>query len=158
MRLKDKIHVDFYFERGHLLKKIWQTLVALFFWIIMLIPCVITIGSYIAYLTNGKKGFYFWHYLEGFRELNFLIILILFINSMVAVYCLTVAFVQNQRRKQLTEKWPMYDIQKSNKDRIVTEGLATVKFGPKRYRHHIKYCVIKSEQNFKKNELRKYVR
>ena len=126
-------------------------------WIMMLIPCLITISSYIAYLTNGKRGIYFWYYLEGFRKLNFLIIFLVFLIGMIAVFCLTVSFIQNQRRNGLIEKWSMFDVKKSNLNQRQANLLATKKFGPISFRQNISYYVVTSEQNFQKNELRKRV-
>lgn len=77
---------DYYFERGHWGLKIWETLVAIFMWILMFIPCVITGMTYWAYRTGGRHGFYFWHYREGFQELDFLMIFLAFALGMIAVF------------------------------------------------------------------------
>lgn len=78
----------------------------------MIIPCIVTISSYLAYLTDHKDGFYFWYYFEDFRELNFLVVFLFFLIGIIAVFCITVSFIQNQRRNRLTEKWPMFDVKK----------------------------------------------
>lgn len=153
----DKIHRDVFFEKGHLIKKMSQFFVALLCWILMLVPCVVTIDSYFAYLTRGKEGFYFWKYIEGFKELDFLTVLLLFIAGMVAVFCFTISFIQEQRRSHLTEKWPMFDVKQSNLHQRKANLLATRKFGPIAFRQNIPFCVIKSEQNFVKNELKRRI-
>lgn len=76
---------------------------------------------------------------------------------MIAVFCLTVSFIQNQRRNGLIEKWSMFDVKKSNLNQQQANLLATKKFGPISFRQNISYYVITSEQNFQKNELRKRV-
>ena len=152
-----EVHKDYYFAKKHIFIKIWQTVVAFLCWILMLIPCVVTISSYLAYLTRQTKGFYFWHYLEGFRELSRLLIFLLFVSGMMAVFCLTVSFIQNQRRNNLTEKWPMYDMKKSNLNQRKVNILATRKFGTVSFRQNIPFYVVKAKQNFAKNELKKRV-
>lgn len=152
-----EVHKDYYFAKKHIFIKIWQTVVAFLCWILMLIPCVVTISSYLAYLTRQTKGFYFWHYLEGFRELSLLLIFLLFVSGMMAVFCLTVSFIQNQRRNNLTEKWPMYDMKKSNLNQRKVNILATRKFGTVSFRQNIPFYVVKAKQNFAKNELKKRV-
>ena len=152
-----EVHKDYYFAKKHIFIKIWQTVVAFLCWILMLIPCVVTISSYLAYLTRQTKGFYFWHYLEGFRELSLLLIFLLFVSGMMAVFCLTVPFIQNQRRNNLTEKWPMYDMKKSNLNQRKVNILATRKFGTVSFRQNIPFYVVKAKQNFAKNELKKRV-
>lgn len=124
----------------------------------MIIPCIVTISSYLAYLTDHKDGFYFWYYFEGFRELNFLVVFLFFLIGIIAVFCITVSFIQNQRRNHLTEKWPMFDVKKSNLHQRRANVLATSKFGTVSFRQNIPYYVIRPEQNFQKNELRKRVR
>lgn len=44
--MKNKIHDDFYFKEGHWIKKIWQTAIALLFWLLMIIPCFVTASLY----------------------------------------------------------------------------------------------------------------
>ena len=75
--MKNNYH-DMYFEHHHWLLKIRQTLIMLLSWCILLIPIIITISTYLAYRTNGHQGHFFWYYAEGFRELNFLVIILLF--------------------------------------------------------------------------------
>lgn len=81
-----EIHKDDYFAKKHVFIKIWQTLVAILCWVLMLTPCVVTISSYLAYLTKQKMGFYFWRYLEGFRELSLLLVFLLFVSGMITVF------------------------------------------------------------------------
>lgn len=95
---------DDYFARRHWVRKIWQTLVALLCWLVLLTPCVITLGTYLAYVTDGRRGFFFWHYREGFGELDLLIVLLVIIGVVTAIFCLLVGAVQNRRRKRVLER------------------------------------------------------
>ena len=75
-----------YFEHGHWGIKVRQTLVALICWLTLFTPIVITSATYLAYLTHGRHGHFFWHYTEGFQELNFLVIFLTFALGMIAVF------------------------------------------------------------------------
>lgn len=88
---------------------------AILCWLALLVPCVVTIGTYLAYITDGRRGIYFWHYLEGFSELDLLIILLFIIGLAMAIFCLLVGGIQKRRRKRVLEKKPQYDIQESNR-------------------------------------------
>lgn len=90
---------DQFYERGHWLLKVRQSLVVLLVWSLLAIPIIITGLTYWAYITDGRHGHYFWYYAEGFQELNFLIILLLFALGITIVFCLTMAYVQRARRQ-----------------------------------------------------------
>lgn len=123
-------------------------------WCSLLIPIIITISTYLAYWTHGHYGHFFWHYAEGFRELNFLIIILLFALGMIGVFCITMGYVQTQRTHGLTTKWPMFDINKSNLQRQRAESFMTKQFGDLKVRTNTRNFVVKPEQNLTKNQLR----
>lgn len=145
---------DDFFERGHWWLKIRQVLVTLLCWVIFVIPCYITIKTYTAYLTNGRHGHFFWHYREGFQELDFLIIFLLFAMGMIAVFCLAIGFIQNQRRHGLVEKWPMIDLAENQRKIKASERFMAKRFGPPVKRHAVRHYVVKPEQNLEKNQLK----
>lgn len=95
---EDKNYTDAYFESGHILLKIWQTIIPILGWIVFFTPIVITGSTYLAYLTNGKYGHYFWHYSEGFHMIKLTIILLIFALAMIAVFCISISYVQYQRQ------------------------------------------------------------
>ncbi|MDU1505147.1 MAG: hypothetical protein E6907_02275 [Limosilactobacillus vaginalis] len=95
---------DHFFEHGHWGIKIRQILIALACWLILFTPIVITSATYLAYLTHGRHGHFFWHYAEGFQELNFLIIFLTFALGMIAVFCLAMGYIQFQRSRGLVDK------------------------------------------------------
>lgn len=148
---------DDYFARRHWVRKIWQTLVALLCWLVLLTPCVITLGTYLAYVTDGRRGFFFWHYREGFGELDLLIVLLVIIGVVTAIFCLLVGAVQNRRRKRVLEKTPQYDQQESTRQVILARQLAVKHFGARHARHTVRYYEVKPAQNFTKDELRSAV-
>lgn len=154
--MKNNYH-DMYFEHHHWLLKIRQTLLMLLSWCIFLIPIIITTSTYVAYQTNGHHGYFFWYYAEGFRELNFLVIILLFALEMIGVFCITMGYIQAQRTRGLTTKWPMFDINKSHLQRQRAESFMTKQFGDPEMRTNTRNFVVKPEQNLTKNQLRDIV-
>lgn len=149
---------DEYFARRHWGRKCWQTLVAILCWLVLLVPCVVTIGTYLAYITDGRRGCYFWHYQEGFSELDLMIILLVCIGVGMAIFCLLVGGIQNRRRKQVLEKAPMYDVQESDRQVDRAEQLATAHFGARPARYAARYYAVKPEQNFARDDLKNTIK
>ena len=127
---------------------------AILCWLALLVPCVVTIGTYLAYITDGRRGIYFWHYLEGFSELDLLIILLFIIGLAMAIFCLLVGGIQNWRRKWVLEKKPQYDIQESNRQVVKAMQLAADRFGSRYFRHTVRYYLVKPEQNFSRDDIK----
>ena len=148
---EDKNYTDAYFESGHILLKIWQTIILILGWIVFFTPIVITGSTYLAYLTNGKHGHYFWYYSEGFDMINLTIILLIFALAMIAVFCISISYVQYQRAKGLVTKWPMYDISDNKKKRQRAEDFMTKRFGPAEMRQNVRYYEVQPEQNLDKS-------
>lgn len=153
----DSNYRDQYFQRGHWLLKIRQTLVALLCWILLFIPILVTTATYWAYLTHGKRGHFFWHYAEGFQELNFLVVFLTFAVAMTAVFCLTVAYVQIQRSRGLVDKWPMYDLLKNQREGQAAEAFMADRFGDPATRHSAKHYTVHPEQNLANNQLKQVI-
>ncbi|WP_373841725.1 ABC transporter permease [Limosilactobacillus sp.] len=153
-RMGHRNFYDDFFERGHWWLKIRQVLVALLCWLIFIIPCYVTIMTYRAHLTHGRHGFFFWRYWEGFQEIDFLIVFLTFALGMIAVFCLAVGFIQNQRRHGLVEKWPMIDLDENQRKIDAAENFMTKRFGPAKKRHAVRYYVVQPEQNLTKNQLK----
>lgn len=82
-----KSYRDRYFMRGHWGTKIGQTIVTLLSWLVLIVPIMITVATYVAYRSHGRYGHFFWHYTEGFQELNFLMIFLTFALGVIAVFC-----------------------------------------------------------------------
>lgn len=104
---------DHFFEHGHWGLKIRQTIIVIICWLILVVPIIVTSATYLAYLTHGHHGHFFWYYTEGFQELNFLVVFLTFALGMIAVFCLTMGYIQFQRSRGLVDKWPLFDIAKT---------------------------------------------
>lgn len=148
---------DAYYEKGHWGLKIWQTILVILSWIVFSIPCYVTTMTYLAYLTDGRRGHYFWHYSEGFQELNFLVIFLTFAFGMIAVFCLTSSFIQTQRHKGLVEKWPMFNINENRRGYQRAEDFMTKRFGDEKKRQSVRYFVVTADKNLSKNQLKKVI-
>lgn len=150
--MKNNYH-DKFFEHHHLLLKIRQTLIIIACWIILFIPIFITSATYLAYRTNGHHGFFFWHYREGFHELDFLMVLLLFALGMISIFCITMGYIQAQRIRGLTAKWPLFDIGQNRLKRQRAEDFMTKRFGDVYTRTSTTNFTVKPEQNLTKNQL-----
>ncbi|MGN1272726.1 MAG: ABC transporter permease [Lactobacillus sp.] len=151
MNVEDKNYTDKYFEKGHIWLKIWQTFLMILGWIAFFSPCVITTMTYIAHLTHGRYGYYFWHYSEGFEEINFLLVILCFAVAMIAVFCIAIGYVQRKRADGLITKWPTYDIAQDKIKRQRIEDFITERFGPEEMRHEVRFYSVKPEQNLDKD-------
>ncbi len=49
--------------------------------------------TYVAHLTRGRYGWFFWHYPEGMMTIAFLLTVLAFACGMIAVFCLASAFI-----------------------------------------------------------------
>ena len=145
---------DHFFEHGYWGIKVRQTLVALICWLTLFTPIVITSATYLAYLTHGRHGHFFWHYTEGFQELNFLVIFLTFALGMIAVFCLAMGYIQFQRSRGLVNKWPLFDITKNHWERQTAEKFMTARFGAEKQRQNLRNYTVKPEQNLAKNQLK----
>ncbi|EKW99704.1 hypothetical protein [Ligilactobacillus saerimneri] len=53
--------------------------------------------TYVAHLTRGRYGWFFWHYPEGMMTIAFLLTALAFACGMIAVFCLASAFIPKGR-------------------------------------------------------------
>ncbi|MGM9892027.1 ABC transporter permease [Limosilactobacillus sp.] len=155
--MNDKNYRDQYFEHGHWSLKIRQTLVMLLSWLVLFTPIIITTATYLAYRSHGRYGHYFWHYAEGFQELNFLAIFLTFALGMIAVFCLTMGYIQAQRAHGLVNKWPLFDINRNHRERAAAEEFMEQRFGKRQQREQAKHFTVKPEQNLSKDQLREVI-
>lgn len=148
---------DKYFEHGHWLLKIRQTLLMLFSWVLFFLPILITGATYLAYRTHGRRGWAFWHYTEGIQELDFLLIFLTFADGVIAVFCLSLGFIQMIRTRGLTNNWPMFDFNQNARKARRAERVMTKRFGNKQFRQQQRYYSVRAEQNLQNNQLNKIV-
>ena len=148
---------DDFYARGHWGLKIWQTVVTLVCWLLFIIPGVITGMTYVAHLTRGRYGWFFWHYPEGMMTIAFLLTVLAFACGMIAVFCLASAFIQNQRRYGLSEKWPLVDLNQNQQEINLAEKFMTQHFGPPTVRHNIRTYTVRPEHNLATDQLKEII-
>ncbi|WP_276754523.1 ABC transporter permease [Limosilactobacillus ingluviei] len=151
-------YVDDYFARGHWGRTIWQTVWTLLAWLLFLVPGVITGAMALAALTKGRWGHYFWHYHEGFVELKFLVVFLPFMFGVMAVFCLSSAYLQNRRRQGLVEKWPMLNPLKRQRQQHYLEAKMALRFGPATQRHRARVYRVQPNQNLTNQQLADWLR
>lgn len=148
---------DEYFSKGNWPLKIWQTIVAIFSWVCVIVPSFITISTFTSHLTNGKHGYAFWKYNEGIDEIWFLIYLLLFAVSITFIYATSMTLIQNFRREGTIEKWPTFDsIDDINKKKL-SDDFMNKRFGSRALRYNIRYFEVQPDQNLEDNELPDYL-
>lgn len=148
---------DEYFERGHWPLKIWQTIIMIISWLVLFTPIVITVSSYVAHRTHGRHGFAFWHYAEGFQELDFLAIFLTFAAGVTAVFCLAMGYIQWQRSRGLVDTWPMFNLVQNQQKSQRAERFMSRRFGDREFRQNQRFYTVKPEQNLTKNQLKAIV-
>lgn len=148
---------DAFFNHGNCRLKIRQIIITLVCWIIFLVPCWITLMTYWAHLSHGRHGHFFWRYPAGFQEIDFLIIILAFALGIIAVFCLAVGFIQNQRRHGLVEEWPMINLKENQRKMETANNFMARRFGPVKKRQQVRYYVVKPEQNLANNQLKEIV-
>lgn len=154
---KEYIYSDEYFESGHIGLKIWQTIIAIFGWICVVIPVGITILSFIHAVSHGKYGYAIWTYSEGIQWIEFLGIILGFSAAFVAVYVITMTVIQNLRREGTTELWPTFDTREDLKRRQWLESFIEERFGSVEERHKVRYYEVQPEQNIGTHEINDYI-
>ncbi|QIL51278.1 hypothetical protein G7084_05000 [Weissella coleopterorum] len=151
-------YTDDYFAKGHWLLKIWQTSVAIFSWLCVIVPSFITIETFLAHITKGKRGHAFWTYSEGTNEIWFLIYLLLFAASITLIYATSMTIIQNFRREGTIEKWPTFDSIDDISKKKLSDNFMNKRFGSRALRHNVRYFEVQPEQNLADNELPDYLK
>ncbi|GEN94531.1 hypothetical protein [Pediococcus ethanolidurans] len=145
-------YTDHYFEKGHWWLKVWQTLVALFGWICVVVPLIVTILSYL-----GVKYHFFkplWTYREGIFEIQFIGVILLFAFVMVLVFSVSMALIQNRKRDRLVEQWPTFNPINQKKRTTELDQFMDRRFGPEKARQNTRNYRVEPEQNLKTHEIK----
>lgn len=103
---KQQLYTDEYFEKGHWLLKIRQTLMSLIGWLAVIIPIVITVTSFWA--SFNPKIPHIWSYPEGILEIKFIGVILLFAFVMSGIFSISMTIIQNRKRQRLVQQWPTF--------------------------------------------------
>lgn len=144
-RVHQQLYTDDFFAKGHWLLKIWQTLVALFGWVCVIVPLVITIQSFMGVEFGVFKPL--WTYSEGIYEIKFIGVIILFTAVCAMIFTVAMSIIQNRKRDRLVEQWPTFNPidQRMRADEL--ERFMNERFGDEEFRHGVKSYQVQPEQN-----------
>ncbi|MFB9770382.1 hypothetical protein [Lactiplantibacillus modestisalitolerans] len=146
-------YTDHYFERGHWLLKIWQTIVGLIGWLAVFIPIIATGLSFWSQYDSRVPRL--WSYREGVFEIKFIGIILLFCFVFAALFTLTMTIIQNRKRDRLVEQWPTYNpITQKRRQQLLAQFMTT-RFGTPEFRQNVRTYHVKPEQNLDTDAIRK---
>ncbi|MFC6293906.1 hypothetical protein ACFQH1_01475 [Lactiplantibacillus daoliensis] len=143
--------IDNYFDKGHLWTKVWQTVMAIVFWICVAIPVYWTISSTL--LINNQRFLHAWRYEEGRTLFYFFDRFFIIAFIILAVIVIISTIHNNHRVKQHVEKAIQYDEPKMLARKQHLEAFYTARFGNKEFRENVRSYHVKPEQNLAVNEI-----
>ncbi|WP_334329204.1 hypothetical protein [Companilactobacillus sp. HBUAS59699] len=155
--MKDKnrqqLYTDEYFEKGHLLLKIRQTIIAIIGWLAVIIPIVITVTSFWA--SFDPKIPHLWSFKEGIYEIKFIGIILVFAWVMTMIFSIGMTIIQNRKRDRVVEQWPTFNPinQKMRKETI--DNFIDKRFGDQEFRENVRSYDVQPEQNLETHQIQK---
>lgn len=153
---KQQLYTDEYFEKGHWGLKIWQTLVAIFGWISVIVPVVVTITAFWA--AYDPRVPHLWSYQEGIFEIKFIGVLLLFSFVMVSLFAVGMTIIQNRKRDRVVEQWPTFNPINQKKRETELEKFMDDRFGDEDFRHNVRTYQVKPEQNLDTDQIQNLYR
>lgn len=155
--MKDKnrqqLYTDEYFESGHLLLKIRQTLAAIIGWLAVIIPIVITVTSFWA--SFNPKVPHIWSFHEGIYEIKFIGIILIFAWFMTAIFSIGMTIIQNRKRDRVVEQWPTFDPINQKKRKQTIDDFIDKRFGDQEFRENVRSYDVQPKQNLETHEIQK---
>ncbi|GEO48016.1 hypothetical protein [Companilactobacillus kimchii] len=150
---KQQLYTDEYFEKGHWLLKIRQTLMSLIGWLAVIIPIVITVTSFWA--SFNPKVPHIWSYPEGILEIKFIGVILLFAFVMSGIFSISMTIIQNRKRQRLVQQWPTFNPINQKKRENTIDIFIDKRFGNKEFRENVRTYNVQPEQNLDTDEIHK---
>lgn len=150
---KQQLYTDEYFEKGHWLLKICQTLMSLIGWLAVIIPIVITVTSFWA--SFNPKIPHIWSYPEGILEIKFIGVILLFAFVMSGIFSISMTIIQNRKRQRLVQQWPTFNPINQKKRENTIDTFIDKRFGDKGFRENVRTYNVQPEQNLDTDEIHK---
>lgn len=150
---KQQLYTDEYFEKGHWLLKIRQTLMSLIGWLAVIIPIVITVTSFWA--SFNPKIPHIWSYPEGILEIKFIGVILLFAFVMSGIFSISMTIIQNRKRQRLVQQWPTFNPINQKKRENTIDTFIDKRFGDKGFRENVRTYNVQPEQNLDTDEIHK---
>ena len=148
---KQQLYTDKYFEFGHWLLKIWQTLIAILGWLAVILPIVITITAFWA--SFNPQVPHIWSYPEGISEIKFIGLLLLFSAFMATIFSITMTLIQNRKRDRLVEQWPTFNPINQKERKKTIDDFIDHRFGDQEFRENVKTYDVQPEQNLDTHQI-----
>ncbi|MFD1420815.1 hypothetical protein [Lactiplantibacillus songbeiensis] len=152
-RERQQLYTDAYFDHGHWLLKIWQTLVGLLGWVAVVVPITVTALS--IWSTYDPRVLRIWSYQEGVFEFKFIGILLLFSFVLTSLFAVTMTIIQNRKRDRVVEQWPTYNPINQKRRQKALAKFMDDRFGDAESRENTRYYEVKPEQNLDTDEIQK---
>lgn len=150
---KQQLYTDEYFEKGHWLLKIRQTLIGLIGWLAVIIPIVITVTAFWA--SFNPKIPHIWSYSEGILEIHFIGVILLFAFAMSGIFSISMTIIQNRKRQRLVQQWPTFNPINQKKRENTIDTFIDKRFGNKEFRENVRTYNVQPEQNLDTDEIQK---
>ncbi|MCV3161099.1 hypothetical protein OHD86_01980 [Enterococcus faecium] len=139
---------DKYFSKGNYWLKIWQTLVALLGWMIVVLPFIWVIWVFFP-LTRPEraKDFFLYAFLSEKKMLYFLIgfFVLIFFSFLITSFVLT-RWNNRNLHKKVNESFE-YEDEELEKRQELLEEMYTERFGTKEERETVRFYSVSAEQN-----------
>ncbi|EQB4880018.1 TPA: hypothetical protein QFD63_002525 [Enterococcus faecium] len=139
---------DKYFSKGNYWLKIWQTLVALLGWMIVVLPFIWVIWVFFP-LTRPEraKDFFLYAFLSEKKMLYFLIgfFVLIFFSFLITLFVLT-RWNNRNLHKKVNESFE-YEDEELEKRQELLEEMYTERFGTKEERETVRFYSVSAEQN-----------
>ncbi len=150
---KQQLYTDDYFEKGHWLRKIFQTLIALIGWFCVIIPIVITVTAFWA--NFNPKIPHLWSYAEGILEIRFIGVILFFAFVMSGIFAISMTIIQNRKRDRLVEQWPTFNPINQRRREDTLAKFIDHRFGDQEFRENVRTLDIQPEQNLDTDTIQK---
>jgi len=148
---KQQLYTDKYFEKGHWLLKIWQTIIAILGWLAVIIPIVITVTSFWA--SFNPKIPHIWSFREGIYEIKFIGIILLFAFVMTAIFSMGMTIIQNRKRDRVVEQWPTFNPINQKKRKKTIDDFIDGRFGDQEFRENVRSYDVQPEKNLETHQI-----
>lgn len=151
--VKQQLYTDEYFEKGHWLLKIRQTLAAILGWVCVVVPMLITGWSFYGVETGHVKPF--WSYGEGIFEIHFIGVILLFLAAVALIFTVSMTIIQVRKRDRLVEQWPTYDPINQKARETELEKFMDKRFGEPEFRENVRTYRVTPDKNLDTDEFQK---
>lgn len=148
--VEQQLYTDDYFDHGHWLLKIRQTLAAVLGWICVAVPMLITTWSF--YGVESGKIKPLWSYAEGIFEIHFIGVILLFLVAVAFIFTVSMTIIQVRKRDRLVEQWPTYDPINQKARETELEKFMDRRFGDPEFRENVRTYRITPDKNLDTDE------